>query len=322
MSDFFEVSESVKAPRQPQVNLMPPEVGERRNRAKVRVLVAFGFGVFLVLLAGAVAWSEINKRFAVAALEREQERTAQLNAELEKFSEVPIILAELNNGENSRSYLGVFEIDWQGVVDSLDEALPPAISIESLSWSPTTPFGIVGQDGGPYGAPDVGVLSFSGTTTAFVTSAEVTERLDDVTGFDRSQIFTSQRQSEGKFFYKVEGQIRLTADILTLRWSPDWYARQEFVAAIEDAQVRLDSALADRTAAIDALAAIPSEDEDARVAQQGVLDAAELSVTAAQNDLTAAEEALATFELERREASEEPEASADESEQMESEGQN
>ena len=48
------VPAGVKAPQAPQVNLLPPEIAERRSQGRARMMILFSLVVFVLLLGGAL----------------------------------------------------------------------------------------------------------------------------------------------------------------------------------------------------------------------------------------------------------------------------
>jgi len=288
------VPASVKAPTAPQVNLIPPEVESRRAKGRSRALIIVAFAMFIVLLVALVGFVELQAKAAEDELALENARTQELNAQIAQYDHVPVIQAELLNAKNARLYLGGTEILLSELVTEITRAMPESVSFEGLLWSPTTPFGIAGQQTGPFSAPDVGVLSFSGRSLEYPDIADLEEALNSVPGLARATITGGTRQVEIGTSYSFNGTVRITAIALSGRFSDAWNEREGYRVAVIEASAELElAAIALVTAQADVAAAI---DLDLGVSEaQAALGEAETALAAAAQSLEDAEAALVAF---------------------------
>ncbi len=177
----------------PQVNLLPPEVGDARkaDAAKRWAVVAVVVAVVLV----AVGWGvvQMGQSAATDKLNQAQSETAQLRNEQQKYAEVPQIQAQQDALRATRDTAFATNVDWATYIGGTLGVLPQGSSLEkivgTLSSSITGPVApIDGLDQPGVGqvtittrsltVPDAGALiaainSIKGLTEARVTAVEL-----------------------------------------------------------------------------------------------------------------------------------------------------
>ncbi len=288
------VPDSVKAPAAPQVNLIPPEVESRRAKGRSRALIIVAFVMFIVLLVALVGFTELQARSAEDRLALENAKTQALNDEIALYDHVPVIQAELLNAKSARLYLGGTEILMSDLITGLTRAMPESVSLQGLTWLPTTPFVVAGQEAGPFSAPDIGVLSFSGRSLEYPNIADLEEALNSVPGLARTTIPGAARQVEEDEYYTFSGSVRITAVALSGRFSDAWNEREIYREAIVEASEEVELATVSVATAAAILTAAIEADQGVAEAQ-ATLAVAETVLAAAAEALQDAEDALIQF---------------------------
>jgi hypothetical protein len=228
----------------PQVNLIPPEVGQRRAKSRRRTVVVLLFVTFILFLAlGYVGVAYLSLQ-AQAEAEAEAQRTAELQAEIASLSEVDLVKAQLANSEAARQYAASVELFWPVMLAAIDGALPEDARVQNMDFA-TTPFG-----GSPPLASDA--LGFPGVATVTLTidipnmtrAAEIEDSLNAVPFFTRAR--TTQGASSGTTVegatadissastYLVDITFTVTYDALMMRYSPRWYGDDDFSPSLEE----------------------------------------------------------------------------------------
>ncbi len=127
----------------PRVDLLPPEVHERRRTATVRSTVLLLAVLAAVVVGGGFAFASLLVVQTADSLASEQERTLDLLAQQGEFIEVRQIQSRVTASEAAERVGLSTEVDWAGVIRQLIAAQPAGVTVGSfdiLSVTPTTPF--------------------------------------------------------------------------------------------------------------------------------------------------------------------------------------
>lgn len=224
-----------KAPALPQVNLLPPEVGERRIKARRRGVGVFFLIVFLLIIAAVYTGVLFLKNVAVAEADLESERTSQLQAQIAEYSVVDTVKARLNNAHSARQYAAAQEYFWPLLMAALEAGMPDEVQIEEYVFTPT-PFG---QSPPPsaslFARSPVATISFTGRITNPELSAAIENELNSVPFFERARVtavaWEDPESGEGgegvaTTVWLIEGTIDVTYDAMMLRYSPWWFGEE------------------------------------------------------------------------------------------------
>lgn len=233
-----EVPASIKAPPAPQVNLLPPEVEQRRKRGRQRGVVLTFFALFLLAVAAGyvlVAWQAAAAQLAFA---EEEARTETLNAELASYSEVDVVKERLANADAARKYAASIELFYPLVVSSVVGALPPTAQLDTLTFSMPAANTSPAVPVSPLGIPGVGELLLSVIVPEPVDGPAIQERLDTMPLFARARVTTTEIQATENSgesapidsslppTYRVDIRVVLTYDALMMRYSDAWFGRE------------------------------------------------------------------------------------------------
>lgn len=230
------VPPTVKATRLPQVNLLPPEVGERRAAARRRIVILAGLGAFLILLAGGYAVLQVSTESVKTELDDAQARQTFLNSEIAKLSEVETVEKKLANAASVRKYVGSREIIYADFWPIIVNAFPEGTNIEQLLLE-TGDLGIdPDPDANVFAPADIGSLTFTVVLPSYESAADVEAQLNDVDIFQYARVQTvaqaeSSASAEGGAtpaptadgYYRLTGTVRINYLALSLRFSDEWY---------------------------------------------------------------------------------------------------
>ena len=246
-----------KIPAQPQVNLMPPEVGQRRQRSRQRGGVLAFFIIFVLLLAGLYVGATFLKGQAQQAQAAEEQRTVELQAQIAAFSEVDSVKAELLNAESARQYAAGVEVFWPLIVASLETGFPDSVDVDVVSFefpafgsSPAVPES-------PFARSPIGKINFTVNIATLPEASEIEDQLNRVPFFERARVsaitqltgaggggevpVVTEGEEEAPVVtgpitvgWAVTGTVDLTYDGLMLRYSPMWFGEPEGTASLKD----------------------------------------------------------------------------------------
>jgi hypothetical protein len=225
------VPASVKAPRLPQVNLIPPEVGMRRARGRQRSLAIIALVGLVTILIAAGLLVFITKTSLENDLAQAQEDYAKLEREAADYAEVPVVREVLREITEARSYAGATELDYKLFLDEITGEIPDNVIVEEVV------FNKVGLEGpgtpavGAFMRPDVGQVTFRGVSLELIDVTTLVDSFEQIDGLDRVRIVITERvvedsvneadDGEQDVVYDIEIVARLTIMALTGRFAPE-----------------------------------------------------------------------------------------------------
>lgn len=225
------VPASVKAPRLPQVNLVPPEIALKKARGRQRAVAMVLILLFVLILGAFAFWLETVKSGAEAELEVVNKERDDIQAEMALYSDVPRVKALLENSQAARSYAGATEIDIAEFFDLVLAELTPGSVFDTVSFERTTVDGNAPAATSPFARPDIGEVTFTGWTPTALDVAALTTRLESVPGIESVRTTMATRALEEASFeqatpstdvvYTFTIVARITVEALTERFAPD-----------------------------------------------------------------------------------------------------
>lgn len=241
------VPASFKIPPVARVNLLPPEVGQRRERKRTRGLWIFGLTVLVIGLAGAYVWATLQVGAAEEQAEQEQLRTTQLQGEIAALTEVDQIKSRITNAESARMFVAANEVYWPLLLATVDGAVPEGVTVREVTHSLTpmgqTPTGAAS----PMDIAGVGSMRVTLVVPANIDAATIQERFDGVPMFTRTYVLDARQDNEGGGAestdpdaeivtrYVLQLEVTLSYDILMQRFSPRWFGTDdESVKSLEE----------------------------------------------------------------------------------------
>jgi len=229
------VPAAVNAPRTPSVNLLPPEIGERRARQRARFVILLGMGVFVLLLVGAWFFAYSNRQAAESDLALEQDLTTQKQQELATYSYLPALEAVVANSQNARAWVGATDVEWASQLKAFFSAVPKDVRLTNLVVTAASPTAPTSSDGTPLAVLDYGNLSFAGTSSTPVNVSDFQDAIDALPGFENAfvQVITLEGNTDtDTAYWTYSGAVRITANALSGRTT----TTQEIVPLDENGQ--------------------------------------------------------------------------------------
>ncbi|HPG75258.1 MAG TPA: hypothetical protein PLU61_03635 [Rhodoglobus sp.] len=215
MSKRSERDAAVAIGGEPRVNLLPPEVAQRKKaRSARRGLVALVI-VVLLAVAGGYGFVTIRAIGAQAEYAAAQARTAELLAEQMKYSEVTSITGQVQAVKDARSVALSTEVLWNNYYTKIRDVLPTDSTISSFvadgraPWEPETiPLG-------PLRMPRVATITFVVTSAAPFPVADFVAKLAKIPGFADATSDVISREGEG---YTTQFTLNLGTEGLSGRF--------------------------------------------------------------------------------------------------------
>jgi Tfp pilus assembly protein PilN len=119
----------------PRVNLLPPEIEEKRQLKRLQV----GLGAGVVAVAGVVGALTLLANAAVndanAELQTAQQRGAQLTAQQAEFAEVPLVYAQVEAATLREEQAMGQEVRWSRFLNDLSLSVPGKVWLTSMTVS-------------------------------------------------------------------------------------------------------------------------------------------------------------------------------------------
>ncbi|MET4582812.1 hypothetical protein ABIE21_002322 [Conyzicola nivalis] len=155
----------------PRVDLLPPEVADRKKGAAVRRALVFGVIGALVLSAGAYAiasWQAVEAR---VKYEDARLTTSTLLAQQSEYAEVRALTQQMVTVADARQAGAITEIDWNEFYLRVVPTLPAGVTIEGLVIKSGSPLAALT----PPTAPGQTVRAANVTFTVSSPSLELTQ---------------------------------------------------------------------------------------------------------------------------------------------------
>ena len=215
-----QVPAHVGAPRTPQVNLLPPDVGQRRAAGRARRAM-LAMVVLFTLLVGAAWYYVVTLAYdAQDNLTAEEARTPAKRQELDKYAYLPEMRSKVDIALQARYAIGAVDIVWADQLQALFSAFPSSMTLVSMDIQQGTPSAPQTSGGGVFDVPDYGSITFSATTTEKIDTAALIERINALPGYERTWIDTVELapEAEGQpVRWALNGVIRITEYALSGR---------------------------------------------------------------------------------------------------------
>jgi hypothetical protein len=229
----------LKAPSLPQVNLIPPEVATHRSRGRMRVRAGIAVILVVVALADLFAVAFMRRTSAEATLARSQERTAELNAQIESLSYIPVLEAQRDNARSALQYAASTEFVWATIADEVKSRLPAGAVNTKISYALPGIDAYTGADPNPLGVSDIGSVDVEFQVNDHPDIIALQEAYADLPGLARPRVTVVERttaETAGgdpttaaddtevatRIIYAVTINFRATYDLLDHRFSDSW----------------------------------------------------------------------------------------------------
>ncbi|GEA88803.1 fimbrial assembly protein [Cellulomonas cellasea] len=194
----------------PQVNLLPPEVRAARGLKAIKKWLGVSLLGVLTLCVVAYAIALVDVSAASRELTSAQEETSRLQAEQQKYAEVPQVLSALELTRQARETGMSTEILWKGYLDAVGAVLPAEVSLETLLVTGATPVMAPAAPTDALQGPSVGQMQFTGRTATLPDTAAMIDALNGVPGLADAWVSTAVVSDSGSSYYTVSATAQIT----------------------------------------------------------------------------------------------------------------
>lgn len=120
----------------PRVNLLPPQIVERRLQTALTRRWLVGLVGSIVAVGAVVGGAQVVRASAQASLVTEQDRTLQLTTELASYSEVTTALSNSAELAKYRAEAMGNDLEWRLVFSTLQKQMPDRVVLTGLELIP------------------------------------------------------------------------------------------------------------------------------------------------------------------------------------------
>jgi len=209
----------------PGVNLLPPEVHQRRAAKRLRSWLVLAIGLVVALTVGGIIWAGTEVTAADDRLQLAKDEHKRLKQEEAEYARVPIVLAELANAENAETLAMWREILWEPYAHEIVAILPQDVII--WEYRATNPGAVEGMlaPGHPLETQSYSTIEFSGSAATRPDVAEWIEAIESVEGFQHAWVnvieVASEIDGEQVTLWSFTGSINLNGVALSERYLPE-----------------------------------------------------------------------------------------------------
>lgn len=213
-------SGGVGATSLPQVNLLPPEVRAARGLVNIKRWLAIALVVVVIGIALVWAIATFAKHSAEDTLATEQARTAELQAEVNKYPDVPRVLANLARTQDALKLATSSEIQWKSYIDAITAVLPANVSIDSFAVSQATPWAAAITPQDPLITPGLASISFTARASTLPDTAAWLDALDAIPNVSSPTLSLASLTAEtGDPYYAITSTLQIDATAVIPRFA-------------------------------------------------------------------------------------------------------
>jgi len=206
------------APGLPQVNLLPPEVRAARGLVNVKRWLAVGVGVVLVVIGLVYVFALLQRSSAESALATTQATTASLQAQTNKYAEVPRVLGDVKRINDARTIGTSTEVQWKPYIDAIAATLPPNVSIDIFSVTASTPWFAQTALQDPLLVPGTATISFTARATALPDDAAWMDALNTIPNVTQASLVSADATTDGgEPYFAITANVQVSATAITPR---------------------------------------------------------------------------------------------------------
>jgi len=204
-----------------RINLLPPEVGERR-RLRRRTLATIGIGIVLLAIVGGVYFLQIVRLAGVEEdIQTQEALNAGLQGQIDELQDIAVLEEEVATTRELLATLLQDNVLWSGVLRDISLVIPGELWLNGL----TGTVGTAATDGGEPVAAEavgeaglVGQISFTGFGLDHREVALWLSRLEDVRGFINPWLSSSAKSEiEGVTVVTFTSSVDLSEQALARR---------------------------------------------------------------------------------------------------------
>ncbi len=207
----------------PRVNLLPPEIGERRRLKKVQTGLGAGVAAAAVVVGALTLLAMAQVDSAQEDLDASKSRGVKIQAEANKFAEVPLVYAQVEAAEARLGQAMGQEVRWSFFLNDLSLKTPNKVWLTKMTVTqnvdaaatvaaPATP--------GSYLTPGLGSVTFEGNGLAHNDVAAWLDALAKQKGLTQPYFTKSERTAIGtRDTVKFASQATITEEALSGRYT-------------------------------------------------------------------------------------------------------
>lgn len=205
----------------PQVNLLPPEVGQGRKLSALKRSLVYGVAGVLVLSIAGTGGALLSAASARSELVAVQDETATLLAEQATYAAVPQVLSRISNAEAARQAGMSTEIRWKPYLESLRAVTPPGVSYDNLAVNAATPLAPAPVPADALAVPGVGQIAFTARSLVLPDVSAWIDAINTVPGLGDPWFTTATLTDEdGAVFYTVTATVEIRDTALARTYVP------------------------------------------------------------------------------------------------------
>jgi len=201
----------------PRVDLLPPEVAERKRGAAVKRSVVMGVVGAIVLSAGAYAFASWQAVEASMAYDQAQTETNSLLAQQNEFAAVRTLTTQLATVNDAQQIGAMTEINWNDFYGRVVPTLPADLSIDSFAVESSSPTVDISPSTAPGQGAHVARATFNAITGNLASAQSWVVNLKNLPEYGGA-LATSITREEG--FYRVTVFLLITDAAYTDRYQP------------------------------------------------------------------------------------------------------
>ena len=215
MSKRSERAAAVTVGGEPRVNLLPPEVAQRKKaRSARRGLVTLVVVIFLLVAAG-YGYATFRALGAQALLAISQARTADLLAEQLKYADVTTLSGNVQAVKDARSLAVSTEVLWNGYYTKIRDVMPADTVFSRFVVDGRAPWEPEPGVSGPLRAPRVATITFIIVSAAPFPVEPFVSKLEKIPGFAD---VTPDNLGQESGVYRTQFTFNVSADALSGRF--------------------------------------------------------------------------------------------------------
>jgi len=206
----------------PRVNLLPPEIEERRRLKKVQAGLGAGVAAAAVVVGGLTLLAMAQVSSAQKDLDASKARGVQLQAEANKFAEVPLVYAQVEAAEARLGQAMGQEIRWSFFLNDLSLKTPNKVWLTKMTVAQTVDAETVAAPAtsGGYLTPGIGSVAFEGNGLAHNDVAAWLDALAKQKGLNQPYFTKSEIAPIGSDkSVKFSSQATITEEALSGRYT-------------------------------------------------------------------------------------------------------
>jgi len=202
----------------PRVDLLPPEVADRKRGAALRRSIVIGVVGAIVLSGGVYAFASWQAIEASLAYNDAQAETAALLAEQNEFASVRTLTDQLTTIADAQRVGAATEIEWNALYNRVLQTVPGDMTIDSFSIESGSPVADMPTSAVPGRVPYAALATFNSVTENLASAQTWVVNMKNLPDYGLA-IASSINSEEG--IYKVTVQMLITEAAYSHRFAPE-----------------------------------------------------------------------------------------------------